>query len=66
MNRLIQVILAGGLNPINVNAAISTVKPFGVDVHTGVDGKEGRKNIDLVRAFIQNAKSAFSDNQIAD
>jgi phosphoribosylanthranilate isomerase len=53
------VILAGGLNPQNVQSAILRVKPSGVDVHTGVELKDGRKSLELVKAFISEAKKAF-------
>ncbi len=53
------LILAGGLNPQNVQSAILTVRPSGVDVHTGVELKDGRKSPELVRAFISEAKKAF-------
>ncbi len=56
------VILAGGLNPKNIELAITRVKPSGVDVHTGVEGKGGRKDKDLVRKFVHEAKLAFSQN----
>ncbi|MCG8607761.1 phosphoribosylanthranilate isomerase [bacterium] len=54
------VILAGGLNPENVGKAIETVKPTGVDAHTGLEGPDGRKREELVRAFISEARSAFA------
>jgi phosphoribosylanthranilate isomerase len=53
------VILAGGLNPSNVKDAILQVKPAGVDVHTGVENTDGRKNKILVEEFIQKADEAF-------
>ena len=55
------VMLAGGLNPENVRRAITHVRPAGVDAHTGVEGPEGRKDPNLVRAFVREALSAFSD-----
>ncbi|MBL1214970.1 MAG: phosphoribosylanthranilate isomerase [Ignavibacteriae bacterium] len=54
------VILAGGLNPSNVKDAILKVKPAGVDVHTGVENSDGRKNKILVDEFIRNADEAFA------
>ncbi len=53
------VILAGGLNPDNVYKAILKVKPAGVDVHTGVENKSGRKDEQLVKKFVSEAKHAF-------
>ena len=50
------VFLAGGLNPNNVKAAIEVVRPYGVDVATGVESALGRKDPKLVRAFIEAAK----------
>jgi phosphoribosylanthranilate isomerase len=53
------LILAGGLKPDNVHGAILGVRPSGVDVHTGVELKDGRKSLELVKAFISEAKKAF-------
>ena len=53
------LILAGGLKPDNVHSAILGVRPSGVDVHTGVEQKDGRKSPELVKAFISEAKKAF-------
>ena len=55
------VILAGGLNADNVREAILTVKPAGVDVHTGIENKSGRKDPKLLIRFVQNAKKAFEE-----
>jgi phosphoribosylanthranilate isomerase len=54
------VILAGGLSPRNVLEAVKTVKPAGVDVHTGVENKHGRKDRRLVEAFISEAQEGFA------
>lgn len=53
------VILAGGLHPANVAAAVGAVRPAGVDAHTGVEGPDGRKSEPLVRAFVERAREAF-------
>jgi phosphoribosylanthranilate isomerase len=51
-------ILAGGLTPENVSEAISLVRPFAVDVTTGVEESPGRKNHARLRAFVAAARGA--------
>ncbi|HEY8909317.1 MAG TPA: phosphoribosylanthranilate isomerase [Desulfosporosinus sp.] len=51
----IPLILAGGLNPENVQRAIRAVNPYAVDVSSGVE-RLGTKNSDLVQSFVENAK----------
>lgn len=58
------VILAGGLNPSNVKQAILETNPAGVDVHTGIERADGRKDFDLTKKFIAECKEAF--NQLQD
>lgn len=53
------VILAGGLTPDNVAEAIAAVRPAAVDTHTGAEGPDGRKDEQLVRDFVENARAAF-------
>lgn len=55
------VILAGGLGPENVARAITEVRPAAVDAHTGVEGPDGRKDLQLVRAFVEQARAAFTN-----
>lgn len=52
------VILAGGLNPDNVALAIERVRPFMVDVSSGIEEKVGLKDLAKMRDFIQSAKQA--------
>ena len=53
------VILAGGLTPENVKRAILEVRPAGVDSHTGVEDRSGRKSEEKVRKFLAEASEAF-------
>jgi len=53
-----RIILAGGLNAENVAAAIQFVRPYGVDVASGVESAPGKKDQGRVREFIQEVRRA--------
>jgi phosphoribosylanthranilate isomerase len=55
-----RVILAGGLTPDNIEEAIVTVRPIGVDVASGVEAAPGVKDLDKVARFLANAQAAFA------
>lgn len=55
-----RLMLAGGLKPSNVAEAVAQVRPFAVDVASGVEAGPGKKDHDLVKAFIRNAKMRHS------
>jgi phosphoribosylanthranilate isomerase len=54
----LHLILAGGLTPQNVATGIAIVRPWGVDVSSGVESSHGSKDPILMKRFIENAKSA--------
>lgn len=51
--RVAQLFLAGGLNPDNVAAAVAAVRPYAVDVCSGVETSPGRKSPELMRRFVE-------------
>ena len=53
-----RIILAAGLTPDNVAAAIGVVGPYAVDVNSGVEAVPGRKDPDKVRRFVREARAA--------
>ncbi len=56
--RKTRLILAGGLDPDNVGDAIALVRPYGVDVSSGVEASPGRKDPELITRFVDAVRVA--------
>lgn len=56
--RIGEMILAGGLRPDNVGRAIDTIRPYGVDVSSGVESEPGVKSPALIRSFVAATRAA--------
>jgi phosphoribosylanthranilate isomerase len=56
----VHLIVAGGLNAENVAHAIAQLKPWGVDVSSGIESSPGRKDPALLARFIQSARAAVA------
>jgi phosphoribosylanthranilate isomerase len=52
-----RLVAAGGLTPANVTEAIATLRPWGVDVVSGVEAAPGRKDGAKVREFVRRARA---------
>ena len=63
--RGIDLALAGGLTPGNIEEAIETARPHAVDVASGVESSAGIKDRDLAIKFINNARAAFAKLEAA-
>ena len=56
--RVTKLFLAGGLNPDNVAAAVAAVRPYAVDVCSGIETSPGRKSHELMRRFVGQVKNS--------
>jgi phosphoribosylanthranilate isomerase len=52
------IIISGGLNPDNVYDVIKEIKPYGVDVSSGIESNPGKKNVELMEEFIKEVRKA--------
>ncbi len=62
--RQAEVVLAGGLNVANIASAIARVRPYGVDVSTGVEAKPGLKDPKKIEAFVRAARTAAREESL--
>jgi phosphoribosylanthranilate isomerase len=58
LNEHLRVVVAGGLTAENVGSAIEILKPWGVDVASGVEARPGKKDPEKVRAFVKAVRDA--------
>ena len=56
--RATELVLAGGLTPLNVGDGIARIRPFGVDVSSGVESSPGVKDVAMIHAFVTAARAA--------
>ena len=57
-----QMVLAGGLSPENVAQALETVKPYGIDVSSGVEQQPGIKSVAKIAAFVAAARATAQED----
>jgi phosphoribosylanthranilate isomerase len=59
-----RLVLAGGLTPANIEEAIMAVRPYGVDVSSGVEAAPGVKDFAKVALFLKNARAAYAQIRV--
>ena len=52
----VKLVLAGGLDPVNVETAVAQVQPYGVDVSSGVEARHGIKDLQKMQRFVAGAR----------
>ena len=57
----IPIILAGGLTPSNIQRAISTVRPYAVDVNSGIEDSPGKKSPILMKKLMENIRGILPE-----
>ncbi len=62
----VPVILAGGLDDANVAAAISEVRPYGVDANSGLKGENGYHSVEKCKSFVEHARNACMSSEKPD
>jgi phosphoribosylanthranilate isomerase len=56
-----KIILSGGLNPENIARAVEYIRPYGVDVNSGVEQQPGKKNAELLRRLFVNIRNVQAE-----